>query len=1166
MKSRMRKSLLFFVLFLSQFSLAINIRYIKNTYTILKPEYKHLSPANGPVWWSKGIIENMYTYGNVKLTTFLFHPVQGSFNVTRAPGSAATYFTPRTVGLLLGEIEKIKPIIQKIMQEKKANAWKEAELKKVQEVLKKNLANVLADDEGYKMGVAGYLRAIQGDKAKLSYFSSNQKGLIAAVVSLLEESGFFEIKSKKSKAIYPFYTPYDILLTFLLRKAEDIKSGEKVDKLDYKEYFEGLRIQLGDVIFTEQGLRLLDSEAWLHDAYDDSEAAMITYLKEISSAIDKANPLDVELLNQLYEKMVFAELSRPKGFPNLAQYRTSAYEGQPFPDCVDTTMRNLCNVAVFDAKTNTFNLAMIKNAHPDAACSAFYINELYKKATEIENPLVHEAWTHVVENRPYISYNRILRKKDIKVFCCAMRKNDSFHGFMLSTDALKGKAKGTIDISFEDGAHETFDLLEMNGHRFALVDAAQFAPFEIMPSLKNVIILMNTLFGLGLYENIEKVFFEENFNTTYFPMIAKRFDWSYKILVEDLDQNDYQKIEIAVDTRRGSFTLRLYLDFVNISGHGQLILVSNIPQEPYQKRIFDFVSTELVEHAKAKMLDTHSFLFDLFALYQESNWLILTIALFNDFDALKGFTYFTQHLQDPDVKLGVILSIVGGRDLAMYGLCAGLIQNLPVEGDFNYVSQVANLSSEELLSSKESKPIVQALIKLYDSMLTRPIDDSTLRVVANFVSNNNLFDEKAIDLVQKNIANKDEYTRSASLTLFEKLLKKGKGYTEALVSAKKLMGIGVPESARAVESEDEKIVGLRLFEILVEQNQGGQEAIIAAQKGLDEGIGVVLKLYTALVNKGLEYEKASQAALQFCRDANHDWSSVELIGQLVDKGHAYETAKKIIQNIGLKSEPARQQTLFLYEKLVEKGVGYEEALQAVLQIINDNTASSNMTQELKFMGVLVAQGQAYDEAIKLASSSFSDYWATKEVIELFGKLFERGQGFNQAVELATSNFYIFKNHQRSIELFGKLFERGQGFDQAVELASKGIAGTDVSEQAQAATLFGQLFKYNHGFDALSALFLSNIKKEEFSTALNKMMKLMAKLAEQDKENRVFPIVQEALALKPAFTFQLLNLLVGGDNGYELLKKVVMANEKSENSELKQGALQLKEQLKAKGVN
>jgi hypothetical protein len=1211
MKLRMRKSFLFFTLFLAQFSSPINTRYIKDTYTILKPEYKHLSPANGAVWWYKGIVENMYTYGGVKLTQFLFHPVQGSFNVTRASGSVATYFTPKTVGGLLGEIEKVKPAIQKIVQDKKKDAWKKTELDKLQDKLKKDLANVLAKDEGYKAGVAGYLGSIQGDRTKLGYFSSNQKGLLAAIVNLLEDSGFFEIKGKRSEAIYPFYTAYDVLLTFLFRKAEDVKAGANVDKLDYKEYFEGLRIQLGDAIFTEPGLKLLESEAWLHDVYDDSEAALGTYLQEISNAISKANPLDAELLDQLYEKIVFADLSRPKELPNLAQYRDSFYEGQPFPDCVDTTMRNLCNIVVFEKKTNTFNLAMIKDVHPDAACRDFYSNELYKKATEIENPLVHDAWPQVVENRPYISYNRVLRKKDRAVFCCALRDNDPFYGFMLNSNALKDKAKEKITISFEDGSNETFDLLEMNGHKFALVDSEQFAPFEIMPSLKNVIILMNGLFGLHLYENLETAFFEEDFDTTYFPMIAKRFNWKYTSSSENLDQSDYKNIEIKVKikskTGAGSFTLSLEFDTQEVFGHGQLILESAVSFEPYQELVFKFARTQLVELAQAQQLDTHSSLFDLFALYQKPNSFEDTISLFKDYGALNNFVYFIQRLQDPNRKLEIIKLIIKSENSSMYGLCAGLIKSMPIAGDLYALKALAKIDFAKVLSNKNSGSIKEALLKMYDSMLKRPIDSDTVNVVERFVSKIDLFDEKAIDLVRESVMNTDSKVSEGSQRLVSELVKKGKGYITFLEIAQKLIenedeqkgrgllilrefvkqGKGIEEAIRAVN----KVAGstadsdinalLELLAELVNQGQAYNQAIQAATNGFNNSDSIIKEnatiLFVNLILKGQAYNEAIEVATKGFNNPGTHYNAMKVLGKLIDNGQAYDQAIQLATN-GLSNQDTKDEAFELINRLIMKGQAYDLAIQTATNMLSDwNTK----VRALELFGVLFEKGQGFAQAIQLATSKLSDPGTRVQGLELLGKLVDNGQGFDQAIQAATNWFSNsdFQTRYEAQRLFVSLIQKGQGFDQAMRIASNGL--NDSNTRYAAMWLFAELMKKGQGFEQaiqlarnnfenVSAVFLESVSNQDFSL-VESIMLIFAKLAEGKENKELLPIVKKALESGRTHKIDrdwggVFESLLDHGQGYELLKQIVQSYENSQDPNLKAFASGLKEKLKAKGIN
>ena len=41
-----------------------SVEHIKGTSSILKPEYQHLSPVHGGLWWTTNYIENLYRFGN----------------------------------------------------------------------------------------------------------------------------------------------------------------------------------------------------------------------------------------------------------------------------------------------------------------------------------------------------------------------------------------------------------------------------------------------------------------------------------------------------------------------------------------------------------------------------------------------------------------------------------------------------------------------------------------------------------------------------------------------------------------------------------------------------------------------------------------------------------------------------------------------------------------------------------------------------------------------------------------------------------------------------------------------------------------------------------------------------------------------------------------------
>lgn len=90
----------------------IDFTCTKGLYTILKNK-KHCSPLHGFTWWVSHLIQYMYEFGDpnddtITLVKELFHlnPWDGlTFDCTRMPSRLAFYFTPKTIGLLICEIE-----------------------------------------------------------------------------------------------------------------------------------------------------------------------------------------------------------------------------------------------------------------------------------------------------------------------------------------------------------------------------------------------------------------------------------------------------------------------------------------------------------------------------------------------------------------------------------------------------------------------------------------------------------------------------------------------------------------------------------------------------------------------------------------------------------------------------------------------------------------------------------------------------------------------------------------------------------------------------------------------------------------------------------------------------------------------------------------------------
>lgn len=62
---------------------------------------------------------------------------------------------------------------------------------------------------------------------------------------------------------------------------------------------------------------------------------------------------------------------------------------------------------------------------------------------------------------------------------------------------------------------------------YIVADPNQYIAYAVWPSLKNIIILLNHLFGLNLYDVPLTPFKDEKFCSTYFPRLCEKFGWTY---------------------------------------------------------------------------------------------------------------------------------------------------------------------------------------------------------------------------------------------------------------------------------------------------------------------------------------------------------------------------------------------------------------------------------------------------------------------------------------------------------------------------------------------------------------------------------------------------------------------------------------------------------------
>lgn len=1140
MKSCIHKSILFFLLFLSHVSCAMNIRYIKDTYTILKPEYKQLSPAHGPVWWERKIAEHNYKYGGDPLAKYLFNVPQAhgagalpaeDFVITRSEFFPATYATPKTVGRLLGAIEKTRPAIlqaqgrvaevkQKRAPQKGQQSAKQIASKKEVDAIKKDLRGRLELVLKVDSGVDAYLKGLPRDKMleMAGKIATVQKKMIAALLDSLENSGFFELTANVNNPIFPPYQTYNILLAFLFRKAQDMRDGKSIGKTDFKDYFDGVVEQLEQDIFTPEGRKLVAGNEWLLDAYTSENSN--AYRSEIKDHVLGMQNLDQQLLDQLYEKMVFAELSRPLGLPKIAAYRDdSLFAGQVFTDCMDTFMRNASNIALFDPATNTFTFAQVENSMPNEA-AAFY--ETYNLPSEVENPIAHNAWNLVIQNRLYVAYERIV---DLKNPLAKAKVGDQdFKGFMRETPELIACNSTKKVITFKDGSTNEFDAVEVNGTKFVLIDPTRYAAYEVEPTMRNIIILMNDILGLGLYRDINTAFFEPNFNTTYFTSLADRIGWEFKAEGLNLEA---EKNAFTIQASGGSFDVRFHW------GHGEIIPQNVTKLGQYQRHLFGLLSRELRSLVHANQLAVNSFMLNIFALYQVfgAGMFERTMHNLGAIRCLRDFIYYTQHLGHSSTKIEVIKSIVQTNDPAFFDMCASLILKLNLGADLYYLRELSSVAFDQTGQGE----IMKALGEVYDVMFKRPIDENSIHIAQNFLVHN-LFADKAMRLAQSGMASDNPAMQIAALKLFGALVRKGYGYDSAVIAARQGMASKIPDVpmhaldlfAELVEKNqatDEALVlaqgsiksahqfersaALELFERLFSKNKGYKEAIMIAQDLETSGVGIKRALAFELFEKLFEKDQGYKEAIAIARKEVERGSRSILFEKLIERGQGQEEAVAMAQEGSASNEPQKRTTaLHILEKLVERGQrfheaivagqkgmtssvviernaalelfamlfakeqGYREALataHAIVQETGDNVEIAiKRADALKLLGKLVEIKQGYEVATQAAQrAAKSPYWAERKIgLDLFAKLVVSGQAYQpaqEAAERSLKNGEFEEEAMNALGIFEDLVEKGQAYQEAIKAAQRALADQDKQGWFVALGLLGKLVEKGQGY-------------------------------------------------------------------------------------------------------
>jgi hypothetical protein len=587
---------------------------VHGTYDYVAEEYKRISPLVGVIWWHVGIVRNIYTLGDedkgsfrglTKLARKLFYELTGHFASTQSPRLIAYHISPAGVGKVIekieGEINAGKKSLDKTFKKELFGLilddiiwWADTRIERAKESIKKldarlkELKSFLKDPAYLKI----FERADRAEreqsptkidqrkkmikilkKAKRRFnnvktYSDEkcQKGkqcrtdkknlneFIEAIAMAYEESGYFDTKKSPMR---PFkYGLHALFSAFMYDKFDSKKS--------FQEYFG----EFDDKFFVEDGKAKIDNPSWLEHFYRRADVEIIEK-NFIENNKSKKLPVDAEISIDLLgdvslEAYAYAQIMNKDFlvvFPDQVSYQDAFYKNNKFPDCFESTKRSLSNSTLFNPDDFEF-----KASKDDIEKFKWNLDDefkkFYKKYPSVGSKglqYAHNDWTNVVENRVFCSYS------NIRVKGKSSPAPEEIEGFVpvknlkREIEALKSK----IDFSPKAlGAGNFYEIQAPDEKKYLLfdVDSPDIIAYEVMPRVRNLVTLINKLFGLKLFqETIEEVLLKKDFNGEHIDDAFKRIGFSSvsyeSSKIDSLDGKE--KIIMVVEKEKSTFKIEI---------------------------------------------------------------------------------------------------------------------------------------------------------------------------------------------------------------------------------------------------------------------------------------------------------------------------------------------------------------------------------------------------------------------------------------------------------------------------------------------------------------------------------------------------------------------------------------------------------------------------------
>jgi hypothetical protein len=193
------------------------------------------------------------------------------------------------------------------------------------------------------------------------------------LMGLIEDSAN-ECDRNNKKSTYLPGTTQQILLAYLYKKSND--------KSDMIRYLKSL-------------------EKYISVTFGASEYAALLHDSYTSDALSEDVPLNTSLLQDRYEQVIYRFLKAKDLnpiYPKLVEQSLYSYKTQPLvADCMESSMRSVCNVLLSDTTSSFFNLDILpKNLKLHPSLKKFYTD--FNSFEVINNEAAGQAWMNMVSD------------------------------------------------------------------------------------------------------------------------------------------------------------------------------------------------------------------------------------------------------------------------------------------------------------------------------------------------------------------------------------------------------------------------------------------------------------------------------------------------------------------------------------------------------------------------------------------------------------------------------------------------------------------------------------------------------------------------------------------------------------------------------------------------